>query len=489
MSQNFRVVYASAEVSPFAISGESADVASSLPKYLASLGMEVSVFMPKYRRPEIESLPKEVVLDQLLVPLGEEKVKGRVYRSELGKYDIYFIENPKYFWRENVYGTGKGEYLDNDERFIFFSRAVLEYLLKAKIPADIIHCNNWPTSLIPVFLKSLYGSRHHFKDVATVLTLHNIAYQGEFPAETLISAGLTWHDINHTSYVFKGKFNFLRAGLMHADLLNTVSSSYRREILTQSHSFGLKDVLAERKEDFFSIRNGVDYEVWNPETDPYIVANYTPSNLKPKERCKLDLIQEFGLSIPAKTPLLGVVSYLSAQKGMDILLEVIDNMLQKEMGLVVLGRGEEAYQNRFLEVQEKYPGKLSIKLEMNPALAHKIAAGADIFLIPSLYEPCGLNQLYSFRYGTVPVARATGGLGETVRPFDEKTQKGNGFVFKEFSSLALLRALERSLEYYAQPHLWQRIIQAGMRENFSWQKAAKKYAKLYKTAIDRKKGG
>ncbi len=489
MNQNYRVVYVSAEVSPFAISGESADVASSLPKYLASLGMDVSVFMPMYRRPEIESLPKEVVCHQLLVPLGGEKVKGRVYRSEFGKYDIYFIGNPKYFWRENVYGTGKGEYLDNDERFIFFSRAVLEFLLQAKIPTDIIHCNNWPTSLIPVFLKANYGNKHQFKNVATVLTLHNIAYQGEFPAETLISAGLTWNDLNARPFVFNGKFNFLQTGLVYADLLNTVSSSYRREILTKSHSFGLSDVLAGRKDDFFSIRNGVDYDVWNPETDPYIVANYAPSNLKPKKKCKLDLIQEFGLSTPAKTPLLGVVSYLSAQKGLDILLEVIDDILQKDVGLVILGRGEETYQNRFHAVQEKYPGKFSIKLEMNPALAHKIAAGADIFLIPSLYEPCGLNQLYSFRYGTVPVARATGGLGETVKPFDVKTQKGNGFVFKEFSSPALLEALEEALEYYAQPRHWQRIIQAGLREDFSWQKAAKKYARLYKRAIAKKKGG
>jgi len=489
MNQEFRVVYVSAEVSPFAISGELADVASSLPKYLASLGMEVSVIMPKYRRPEIESLPKEMVLDQLQVSLGAEKVKGRVYRSELGKYDIYFIENPKYFWRENVYGTGQGEYLDNDERFIFFSRAVLEFLQKAKIPVDIIHCNNWPTALIPVYLKTHYGNKHHFKEVATVLTIHNIAYQGEFPAETLNSAGLGWDDMNVKPFVFNGKVNFLRTGLMYSDILNTVSASYKREILTEVHSFGLGDILKNRKKDLFSIRNGIDYEVWNPATDPYIVANYTPSNLKPKERCKLDLIKEFGMSVSSKTPLLGVVSYLSAQKGLDILLEVMDEILKKDVGLVMLGRGDEIYQNKFLTIQAKYPGKFSVKLENNPALSHKIAAGADIFLIPSLYEPCGLNQLYSFRYGTVPVARATGGLGETIKPFDVKTKKGNGFVFKEFSSSALLEALEEALEYYAQPHLWQSIIRAGMKENFSWQKAARKYARLYKAALEMKKGG
>lgn len=489
MDQKIKVAYVSAEVSPFAKSGESADVASALPKYLASLGMEVSVFMPKYRRPEIESLPKEFVKADLVVPMGEGKVKGHIYRSELGKYDIYFIENPKYFWRENIYGTGKGEYLDNDERFIFFNRAVLEYLLQARQRVDVIHCNNWPTALIPVFLKTHYAHKNHFKKVATVLTLHNVAYQGEFPAETLSLAGLHWDNLGPQHLAFNGKFNFLRIGLMYSDILNTVSSSYKREILTQKHGYGLKDILESRKDVFYSVRNGVDYEIWNPETDPYIVANYSASNLKPKEECKHDLIREFGLSLPLKTPLVGVVSYLSSQKGVDIMIEAMDEIMQMDVGLVVLGRGDEEYEKQLLAMHRRYPDRFSIKLEMNPALAHKIAAGADIFLIPSLYEPCGLNQLYSFRYGTVPVARATGGLTETVKAFDAKRRRGNGFVFKEYSAQSLVQTLKQAIACYNKPRLWQRIIKAGLREDFSWEGSAKRYVRLYRMALEMKKGG
>jgi starch synthase len=489
MGRKLKVIYVSPEVSPFAKSGELADVASSLPKYLTYLGLEVSLFVPKYRKPEIDSLPMELIMKDLLVPLGDKKVKGHIYRSEPGRYYIYFVDNPKYFWRENIYGTGKEEYLDNDERFIFFNRAVLEFLLRKKMEADIIHCNNWPTALIPIFLKTHYAHRAQFKKTAVVFTLHNIAYQGEFPAETLALTGLNWNYLSSKSLSYNGNFNFLRTGVMFSDILNTVSASYRREILTKSHGFGLRDILEKRKDFFFSIRNGVDYEIWNPETDPYIIANYTSSDLKPKKRCKIDLLEEFDLSLPAQTPLMGVVSYLSAQKGMDLLIEAMDEIVKMDAGLVILGRGDEKYETRFLEIQKQYPQKISVKLEMNPSLAHKVAAGADMLLIPSLYEPCGLNQLYSFRYGTVPVARATGGLGETVEPFDAKGSKGNGFVFKEYTSLALLRAIKEALFFYAKPRLWKRIVHQGLEKNFSWETAARKYLRLYQSALEMKKGG
>ncbi|GAG20364.1 unnamed protein product, partial [marine sediment metagenome] len=258
---------------------------------------------------------------------------------ELGKCDIYFIDNPKYFWRDYIYGTGRGEYLDNDERFIFFNRAVLEFLLKTKMPVDIIHCNSWPTALIPVFLRTHYSKKSQFKKTATVFTLHNIAYQGEFPPESLALTGLNWKYFNPKQLSFNGKFNFLKAGMVFSDVLNTVSSAYKREIQTEKHGFGLEDILKNRKDVFFSIRNGVDYEMWNPETDPYIAANYSPSNLKAKKKCKIDLIKEFGLSISAKTPLIGIASYLSSQKGFDILLEAVPELMEMDVGLVVLGKG------------------------------------------------------------------------------------------------------------------------------------------------------
>jgi len=276
---------------------------------------------------------------------------------------------------------------------------------------------------------------------------------------------------------------------MYADVLNTVSSTYRREILTKKHGLGLEEILRGRRDVFFSIRNGIDYEVWNPETDPYIATNYSFSNLDAKKTCKRDLIKEFGLPIHTKTAVIGIVSYMRTHKGFDILLDAMDELVKLDMALVILGQGEEQYENQFIEIQKKYPDKVAVRLEMNPALAHKMAAGADIFLIPSLYEPCGLNQLYSFRYATVPVVRGTGGLEETVRPFHPTTSEGNGFVFKEYSSAAMLEALKEALKYYKKPELWKKIISEGMKENFSWDNAARRYMNLYKSALDIKTGG
>jgi starch synthase len=489
MSSKLRVIFVSAEVAPFAKSGEMADVASALPKYLSCLGLGVSVFMPKYRRPEIESLPKEIVASDLSVSLGGARAKARVHKSELGKYDIYFIDNPKYFLRENIYGTGKGEYLDNDERFVFFNRAVLEFLCKEKISVDIIHCNNWPTALIPVLLKTQYSKKNFLRDVATVFTLHNISYQGEFPPETLSLTGLDWSYFSPAQLSLNGKFNFLKAGILFSDAINTVSASYKREILTKTHGFGLQELLHERRGSFSSIRNGVDYEVWNPETDPYIERNYSASNLEGKDINKRDLCREFGLTIDPGAPLISVVSYMTANKGFDILLEAMDALMKMDLGFVVMGFGDEQYERALLSLQKQNPGRLAVKVDMKPALMHKIAAGADIVLIPSRYEPCGLNQLYSFRYGSVPVARATGGLRETVKPFNTKTLKGNGFVFREYSSKALVEAVERTLRYYEKPKFWKRIITNGLQEDFSWERAARRYVKLYERAVEIKRGG
>jgi starch synthase len=487
MSSKLRVIFVSAEVAPFAKSGELAEVASALPKYLSYLGMEVSVFMPKYRRPEIESLPKEIVASDLSVSLGEVKAKARVYKSELGKYDIYFIDNAKYFLRENIYGTGRGEYLDNDERFVFFNRAVLEFLLKAKMSADIIHCNNWPTALIPVLLKTQYAKKSPLSNVATVFTLHNISYQGEFPPETLSLTGLNWSYFSQLS--LNGKFNFLKAGILFSDAINTVSSSYKREILTKKYGFGLHGLLKQRKSVFSSIRNGMDYEIWDPERDPYIESNYSASSLEGKDINKRDLCREFGLTIDPGVPLISVVSYMTANKGFDILLEAMGKLMEMNLGFVILGHGDEKYERAFLSLQKQHLGRLVVKVDMNPALLHKVAAGVDIVLVPSRYEPCGLNQLYSFRYGSVPVVRATGGLRETVKPFSAKTLKGNGFLFREYSSEALVEAVKRALRWYKKTKMWKMIMQNGLTEDFSWEQAAKRYAKLYERSLQIKRGG
>lgn len=484
-----RVVFVSPEVTPFAKSGELADFSASLPKYLAALGMDVVLFMPRYRRPEIDSLALEKINANLPVQVGAKKVKASIYKCEMGKFEVHFVDSPKYFLRENIYGTGKGEYLDNDERFVFFNRAVLDFLTREKKPVDVIHCNNWPTALIPVLLGTFYKNFPSLKNTATVLTLHNIAYQGSFPPETLSLTGLNWDYFNSERLAFNGRVNFLKAGVIYADVFNTVSTSYKKSILTEKHGFGLQNILRGKKNVFFSIRNGIDYEIWNPETDPYLVCNYKPGDLEKKKENKKDLIEEFGGSISPDAPLIGLVSYMSAPKGFDILTEGMERLMAMDVGLVVLGRGEEKYEKLMVDFQKRYPRNMAVKLDMNPALVHKIAAGADLFLIPSLYEPCGLNQLYSFRYGTVPVVRKTGGLGETVKHFSEKTNTGNGFVFKEYSAGSLLAAVRQAVACYKKPSCWRTLIKAGPAENYSWEKAAKRYLRLYKKARELTGGG
>ncbi len=488
MSDKLKVFYISPEVSPFAKSGEVADVADSLPKYLSALGMDVSIFMPKYRRPEIESLSMELLISNLLVPLGKNKVKCQVFKSELGKYSIFFIDNARYFWRDNIYGSGKDEYLDNDERFVFFNRAVLEFIIKTEMTVDVIHCNNWPTALIPVFLKTHYAGMSRFKKTASVFTVHNVAFQGEFPPEAIALTGLNWDYLKPKGLSFKGKFNFLKGGLLFSDVISTVSSSYRRELMTRKHGFGMENILKDRRKDLFAIRNGIDYENWDPERDPYIEKNYTFSGIKSKKINKQDLVEEAGLNISPNTPLLGLISHFAEHKGFDILLEAIDELIAMEVGLIVMGRGGEEYEKRLAEAKRKHPDRIVVKLGFSPGFTHKIVAGSDIILIPSRYEPCGLNQLYGFRYGTVPVVRAIGGLKETVEPFDKKSLRGNGFVFKEYSPEALLGAIREAVGSYRKPRLWKKIVKAGFRQNFSWTSSAKRYIRLYRHALELKKG-
>lgn len=485
MSASLKVVYVTPELAPYAKSGELADVSAALPKYLAYLGVEVSVFLPYYRQPELESLEKEVVFNRLPVYLGDRVVKGRVWRSDVGRFDLFLIDNPRYFWREKIYGSGKGDYLDNDERFIFFSKAVLETIKLLDKSMDIIHCNSWSTALIPVFIKTLYQRQKVFKKTATVLTLHNVAYQGVFPPESLALTGLNWKYLQSGLVSLNGHFNFLKAGIVYADALNTVSSSYRKELWTQKHSHGLASILKTRRQELVSIRNGIDYELWDPERDKYITWNYRPGDLEGKRRNKLDLLEEFQLNLNPDTPLLGTSFYFSERKGIDLLLGAMDELMKMDLGVVILGKGEDIYERALLSVVKKYPHRLGVRFDWSPALIHKLAAGVDIFLVPSLSEPCGLNQLYGFRYGAVPVVRTVGGLQETVRHVNPRTGQGTGFVFKEYTPSALVKTVQEAIKCYHRPHLWKKIVLQGARLNFSWEIPAKKYLRLYHRALKR----
>ncbi|MCX7974594.1 MAG: glycogen synthase [Candidatus Aminicenantes bacterium] len=488
MKEKLKVALVTPEFSPLARSGELADVASSLPRFLAQEGLEVMVFMPRYRRPEIESWPMEVVQPELWVPLGLEKVKASVYKSEPGRFALYLIDNPRFFYRPEIYGPASSGYLDNDARFIFFNRAVLEFLLQNKIEVNLIHCHNWPTALIPVFLRTHYKDFPLFKSVATVFTIHNAAYQGEFPPESLKFTGLNWDYFTPQRLSLNGRFNFLKAGLVFADIINTVSRTYKKEIEKEAASNELSLILRGLQDRFFSVRSGIDYEIWNPAHDPYLSASYTAENLSGKRLCKEDLIRELGLVLNLQKPLLGLVAYFSPLKGIDLVLKSLNSIMKLDLSFVICGQGDETLAAELKEASRQFLGRLVVKTEMSAALMHKIFAGCDLLLIPSREEPCGLNQFYAFRYGTIPVARAIGGLKETILPFDLETRRGNGFVFRAFSPTALLKALKKAISVYNQSAIWTELVKNVMKQDFSWSVPGKEYIQLYHRAIDYRKG-
>lgn len=488
MKEKLKIALVTPEFSPLARSGELADVAASLPRFLAQEGHEVMVFMPRYRRPEIESLPMEIVQPELLVPLGSEKVKASVYKSEPGRFILYLIDNPRFFYRPEIYGPSTSGYLDNDARFIFFNRAVLEFLLQNKIEVHLIHCHNWPTALIPVFLRTHYKDSPLFKEVATVFTIHNAAYQGEFPPESLKLTGLNWDYFTPQRLSFNGRFNFLKAGLVFADVINTVSQTYKREIEKEAASNELSFLLQSLKDRFFSVRSGIDYEIWNPAQDPYLAATYTSEDISGKKVCKEDLIKELGLNLNLKKPIVGTVSYFSPLKGIDLLVASLDLLMKLDLALIICGQGDEALTAKLKEAAQRFEGQLVVKTEMSAALMHKIFAGCDLLLIPSKEEPCGLNQFYAFRYGTIPVARAIGGLKETIIPFNLKTRQGNGFVFRAFNPEAMIKALKRAISVYHKPIIWQELVKKVMKQDFSWSGPGKEYIELYRRAMDYRKG-
>jgi starch synthase len=489
MPNDIRVALVTPEAAPLAKSGELAEFCAALPRYLSPLGLRTSLIMPRYRTPQIASLEATVLFPEISVPLNGERAKASVFRSEQRGYDIYLIDNPKYFLRETIYGPPTGNYLDNDERFVFFSRAVLEFFSRAGLSFDVIHCHNWPAALIPVFLRSHYREDPALKSAATLLTLHNASYQGEFPAESLALTELNWDFFSPWPISLNGKFNFLQAGAVYADLVNTVSATYEKELLSKKSESGLSRILRKRKKTFTSVRNGIDEEIWDPARDPYIAANFEPGRLDGKAKCKQDLIAIMGLNVSAEIPLLAFVSHLSRYKGVDILAQSLEAIVGTGAGVVVCGEGDERYQKEFQAAARRFPGRVIFRFEANPVLTHKIMAGADILLIPSLTEPSGLNQFAAFRYGAVPVVRATGGLREAVRAYNRRTGSGNGFVFGDYSAEALARAVRQAADCFRDnPDHWRRLTEEGMRLRFSWEDTARGYADLYQRALKSKRG-
>ncbi|HET7183977.1 MAG TPA: glycogen synthase GlgA [Terriglobales bacterium] len=473
-----KVVFAASECVPFSKTGGLADVVGALPPALAALGHEVTVYLPKYKQTKLTE-PKTVVRS-ITVPFDDRYrfcsiVDGGVHSG----VRFYFIDYPPYFDRDALYGTPLGDYRDNAERFALYSRAVLEGCKVLGVP-DVFHCHDWQSALVPILLRSVYAEDPALRDVATVFTIHNMGYQGLFPPDTLPLLMLPWDLFTIDKLEFYGKLNFLKGALVFADFITTVSKKYSQEIQTAEYGFGLEGVLRGRSGTVTGILNGVDYNEWSPQTDKFIVAHYSPEDLGGKAKCKQDLLAEFGVpNADPKLPVIGIVSRFAAQKGFDLISLVADRLAREEMIVVALGAGDKEYEDLFRRLNKQFPQKFAVKVAYDNKIAHKIEAGADMFLMPSKYEPCGLNQIYSLKYGTVPVVRATGGLDDTIENWDPHARKGTGFKFTEYSGEALLATIRTALQAYADKDRWQALMRNGMNKDFSWTASAKEYVRVY----------
>jgi starch synthase len=472
------IAFVASECVPFSKTGGLADVVGALPRALAAAGHEISVFVPRYRLTRISE--ERTVVQSITIPFDDRYrfcsvLTGAGYPG----VRFFFIDYPPYFDRDGLYGTASGDFPDNAERFALFCRAVLEASKILGVP-DIFHCHDWQSALVPVLLRTQYLEDPAFRDCGTVFTIHNIGYQGLFPAEILPLLTLPWDLFTITKMEFFGNVNFLKGALAYSDLITTVSRKYAQEIQTTEFGFGLDGVLKERAQTVIGILNGVDYEDWNPESDRFIVAHYSADDLSGKQECKQDLLASFGLgNADPNLPVIGIVSRFAAQKGFDLIGQIVDRLALEDVLLTVLGSGDKLYEEMFLRLCRRVPNKIAVRIAYDNPLAHKIEAGADMFIMPSRYEPCGLSQIYSLKYGTVPIVRATGGLDDTIDPWDPRTKKGTGFKFQEYTGEALLRTIHQALQLYRDQGSWQKLMRNGMSKDFSWRVSAREYVRAY----------
>ena len=475
------IVFAASECVPFSKTGGLADVIGALPPALAHLGHQVTVYLPRYKETKLDS-PKTVVRS-ISVPFDDRyRFCSVLDGGKRAGVQFYFIDYRPFFDRDGLYGTALGDYHDNAERFALFSRAVLEASKILGTP-DVLHCHDWQTALVPILLKTLYVGDPAFDGVPCVFTIHNLGYQGLFPPEILPLLMLPWDLFTMSKMEFYGKVNFLKGAIEMADFITTVSRRYAQEIQTAEFGFGLEGVLRARGGTIAGILNAVDYSSWDPENDPYIAARYSAKDLAGKAKCKADLLSEFGLAQDTKLPVVGMVSRFVQQKGFDLVQQVGDRLALEELILIVLGSGQREYEDLFRRLNKQYPQKIALKVAYDNKLAHKIEAGSDIYLMPSHYEPCGLNQIYSLKYGTVPVVRATGGLDDTVEQFDPRTGKGTGFKFREYTGEAMLASLRAATALYREdPNAWRVLMRSGMGQDYSWANSAREYVKVYERA-------
>ncbi len=470
-----RILFIASEGLPFSKTGGLADVVEALPKALVASGHEVAVVLPRYRGTHANA----TIVRGLTVPMGAStRLVAIADGGVLHGVRYFFIDDPEYFDREQLYGAGGRDYPDNAERFAEFSRACIELAKSVWVP-EVIHCHDWQSALVPVLLRNAHAADAAARALPVVFTIHNMGYQGLFPKEVVGKIGLPASLFRPEALEFYDQVNYLKGGLIFSDCLTTVSRKYAQEIQTAEYGCGLEGVVRGRAERLTGILNGVDYSVWSPENDALIAARYSANDLSGKRTCKKDLLAQFHLPEEnLNQPLLGIVSRFADQKGFDLLAEVAGELLHEDLAIVALGTGEARYEKMFRELAQSFPAKLAVKIGYDDTLAHKIEAGADIFLMPSRYEPCGLNQIYSLRYGTVPVVRATGGLDDTIESFDPESGRGTGFKFEEYAGAALLGAVREALAAFTNQAAWRGLQTNGMAKDFSWQASAAEYAQL-----------
>jgi len=472
------IAFVASECVPFSKTGGLADVIGALPRALASAGHQISVYLPRYR---LTRIPEERTVAQSITVPFDDRYRFASILSGAGYPGVrfFFVDYPPFFDRDGLYGTSSGDFPDNAERFALFCRAVVEGAKILGVP-DIFHCHDWQAAMVPVLLRTQYLEDPAFHAAATVFTIHNIGYQGLFPPEILPLLTLPWDLFTITKLEFFGNVSFLKGALVYSDFITTVSKKYSQEIQTTEFGFGLEGVLKDRAQKLTGILNGVDYDEWNPETDRFIAAHYNAEDLSGKQQCKQDLLISFGMpSADPNLPVIAIVSRFAAQKGFDLIGQIIDRLSLEEVLLTVLGSGDKLYEEMFLRLARRAPHKIAVRIAYDNVLAHKIEAGADMFLMPSRYEPCGLSQIYSLRYGTVPIVRSTGGLDDTIDPWDTRTKKGTGFKFQEYSGDALLRTIHQAIQVYRDPPSWQKLMRNAMSKDFSWRVSAREYIRVY----------
>ncbi len=473
------ILFATSEIYPFSKSGGLGDVAGILPLALKDLGRDVAVVTPLYGRLNPTAYPLRLLKENCPVGYPWPDVTADVYLADYQGVPVYFVDRPEYFDRKQFYCTYHGEYFDNCERFIFFSRAVMAWARWMDPKPTVLHCNDWHTSLIPAYLFETRQEDSFWSGVASVQTIHNLAFQGQYSARLFWESGLSpsaWH-MDGAEY--HGSFNMLKTGIAYADKVTTVSPSYAREIMTQEFGYGLEGLLARRAEDVEGILNGVDYSIWDPRADPFLRAHYGPFELSGKQICKEDLLERTGLHTRYATrPVLGFIGRMRWQKGVDLILDILPELLEMDLALVFLGEGDLEMETHLTNLSEQYPGQLAVIIGYTEELSHQIMAGSDIFLMPSRYEPCGLTQLYGLRYGALPVTSNVGGLRDTVVSWPDP--EGTGFKFDRFEPEDFAAAVRTAVNLWEDPRGWEAMRERAMLRDFSWEQSAVEYDKLYR---------